>query len=156
VQLSHWVMPVTKLLWAGPALAHPNWLGRVQPIPKIKRRRIWWAKFGPTVLGRYWPLLFWTELGPAIGAGPVHICCNIVIIYYILLLYLKKQKIQKHFKGHFKIFVIFSNVFLPILLNIGLYTYIVRYKSGIKIPGFLRNISKKNSKHFQKKISNFF
>jgi len=46
--------------------------------------------------------------------------------------------------------VIFSNVFLPILLNIGLYTYIVRYKSGIKIPGFLQNISK-NSKHFRKK-----
>jgi hypothetical protein len=26
------------------------------------------------------------------------------------------------------------------------YTYIVRYKSGIKILGFLRNISKKNSR----------
>jgi len=38
--------------------------------------------------------------------------------------------------------------------NIGLYIYTVKYKSGIKIPGFLRNISKRNkkniSKHFQK------
>ena len=38
--------------------------------------------------------------------------------------------------------VIFSNIFLPILHNIGLYIYTVKYKSGIKIPGFLRNISK--------------
>jgi hypothetical protein len=28
--------------------------------------------------------------------------------------------------------VIFSNIFLPILHNIGLYIYIVKYKSGIK------------------------
>jgi hypothetical protein len=39
--------------------------------------------------------------------------------------------------------VIFLNIFPPSLLNIGLYTYIVRYKSGIKVPGFLRNISQK-------------
>jgi len=58
VQLSHWVVPVTKLLWAGPVLAQPSWLGRVQPIPKIKRRRILWAEFDLTFLGRYWPLLF--------------------------------------------------------------------------------------------------
>jgi len=48
--------------------------------------------------------------------------------------------------------VIFSNIFLPILHNIGLYIYTVKYKFGIKIPGFLLNIQKnKNiSKHFQK------
>jgi len=39
--------------------------------------------------------------------------------------------------------VIFSNIFLPIFHNIGLYIYTVKYKSGIKIPGFLRNILKK-------------
>jgi len=36
--------------------------------------------------------------------------------------------------------VIFSNIFLSILHNIGLYIYIVKYKSGIKIPNFLQNI----------------
>ena len=32
--------------------------------------------------------------------------------------------------------MIFSNIFLPILHNIGLYIYIVKYKSGIKYPIF--------------------
>jgi hypothetical protein len=54
-----------------------------------------------------------------------------------------KKKYSKNFKNHFKKNVIFSNIFLPILHNIGLYIYIVKYNSGIKIPGFLRNISKK-------------
>ena len=45
--------------------------------------------------------------------------------------------------------MIFSNVFLPILHNIGLYIYTVRYKLGIKIPDFLQNI-------FTKKIQNFW
>jgi len=59
-------------------------------------------------------------------------------------LFLKKKKqYPKNFKNHFKKIVIFSNIFLPILYNIGLYFYTVKYKSGIKIPGFLRNISKK-------------
>jgi hypothetical protein len=40
--------------------------------------------------------------------------------------------------------------FLPILHNIRLYIYTIRYKSGIKIFGFLRNISKKISKKFKK------
>jgi hypothetical protein len=44
------------------------------------------------------------------------------------------KKIQKSFE---KKIVIFSNIFLPILHNIGLYIYTVKYKSGIKIPGFL-------------------
>ena len=59
------------------------------------------------------------------------------------------KNFQKKIKNHFKIVLIFSYVFLPILLNIGLYFYTVRYKPGIKIPGFLRNISKKFKK-FQK------
>jgi len=68
----------------------------------------------------------------------------------------RKKNSKKKFKklqNHFKKFVIFLNIFLPSLLNIGLYTYMVRYKSGIKTPGFLRNISKifffsKNEKKF--------
>jgi hypothetical protein len=54
----------------------------------------------------------------------------------------KKKKFKK-FQKSFKKNVIFSNIFLPILHNIGLYIYIVKYNSGIKIPGFLRNILKK-------------
>jgi len=46
-------------------------------------------------------------------------------------------KNQKKVKDHFKIFVIFSHIFPTILHNIGLYIYIIRYRSGIKIPGFL-------------------
>jgi hypothetical protein len=34
--------------------------------------------------------------------------------------------------------MIFSNIFLPILHNIGLYIYTVKYKSGIKILGFFQ------------------
>jgi hypothetical protein len=45
--------------------------------------------------------------------------------------------------------MIFLHVFLPILLNIRLYFYIVRYKSDIKTPGFLLNLKK------FKKIQNF-
>ena len=37
--------------------------------------------------------------------------------------------------------MIFSYVFLPILHNIGLYIYIVRYEFNIKILGFLQTIS---------------
>jgi len=58
------------------------------------------------------------------------------------------KKIKKLKTNHFKKIVIFSNIFLPILYNIEFYIYTVKYKSGIKIPDFLRNISKKNSKHF--------
>jgi hypothetical protein len=45
--------------------------------------------------------------------------------------------------------MIFSNVFLPILHNIGLYIYTIRYKPGIKIPDFLQNIFKKKFKTFE-------
>jgi len=56
-----------------------------------------------------------------------------------------KKKIQISFEK----IVIFSNIFLPILHNIGLYIYTIKYKSDIEIPGFLRNISKTNLKNFQ-------
>jgi hypothetical protein len=81
--------------------------------------------------------MFWAGLDPARPA------------------FLKKN--SKNFKNHFKKNVIFSNIFLPILHNIGLYIYIVKYNSGIKIPGFLRNISKKNkiSKKFKKRKKYF-
>jgi len=48
--------------------------------------------------------------------------------------------------------LLFSRIyFLPILHNIGLYIYTVKYKSGIKILGFLQNISKiKKEKNFKK------
>jgi len=62
----------------------------------------------------------------------------------------------KKFKNPLKKIVIFSYIFLPILYDIGLYIYTVKYKSGIKIPGFLRNLSKKNSKYFQKKKKIFY
>jgi len=58
----------------------------------------------------------------------------------------------KKIKNPFKKIVIFLNIFLLILHNISLYIYIVKYKSGIKISGFLQNISKKlKLKKFQKK-----
>jgi hypothetical protein len=70
----------------------------------------------------------------------------------MLLLYKKTTtKIQKTFE---KKLLFFSHIFPPILHNIELYIYTVKYKSGIKIPGFLRNISKKISKTF-KSISFF-
>ena len=89
--------------------------------------------------------------GPDQLFGPDRPTYLINLINYYVLKKIKKiqnnsKTIQKNFKNHFKKFVIFLNIFLPSLLNIGLYTYIVRYKSGIKIPGFLRNILKKIQK----------
>jgi hypothetical protein len=54
----------------------------------------------------------------------------------------------KKFKSLLKKIVIFSRIFLPILYNIKLYIYIVKYRCDIKTPYFLWNISKKieNSK----------
>jgi len=54
----------------------------------------------------------------------------------------KQKKSKKTSKIIFKKIAIFSNIFLSILHNIGLYIYTVKYKFGIKIPGFLQNISK--------------
>ena len=70
---------------------------------------------------------------------------------------MKNSKKKRKFKNPLKKIMIFSNIFLLILHNIGLYIYIVKYKSGIKIPVFLRNVfKKKNSKHFQKEKNIFF
>jgi hypothetical protein len=77
-------------------------------------------------------------------SGLAHIFNNNIIII------LKYKKI----KSLLKIFVIFLYVFLIILHNIGLYIYIVRYISDIKIPDFLQNISKKNKK-FKNKSKKF-
>jgi len=61
----------------------------------------------------------------------------------------KNSKIFK--KNHFKKIVIFSKIVLLIFHNIGLYIYTVKYKSGIKIPGFLQNIFLKKFKTFSKR-----
>ena len=50
--------------------------------------------------------------------------------------------------------MIFSNIFLSILHNIGLYIYTVKYKSNIKVPGFLQNFSKKKFQNIFKKEKN--
>ena len=110
--------------------------------PKKKRKDYIGLISAQLYLGRDRPILFWAEFGPA------HIFCNIIIIIIIIIYYYyyyyikKKQKIQKFSKNHFKKIMIFSNIFLPLLYNIGC-IFTVKYKSSIKIPGFLRNISKK-------------
>jgi len=58
MQLSHWPVPVTKLLWAGPVLAQPSWLGWVQPVPKIQEE------------GFVGPVLAHFVYGPVLG--PTH------------------------------------------------------------------------------------
>jgi hypothetical protein len=113
-------------------LAQPKCLGWVQPGLKKLKKKIFWAEIGPTILGR-WPTSSWAELGPVSWAGPAHIFN--IILYYII--FKKNEKNSKKISKIFKKFVIFSNIFLPVLHNIGLYIYTVKYKSGIKIPGFL-------------------
>jgi len=82
VQLSHWTVLVTKLLWAGSSLS----------LKLKRRRRICWTEFGPTVLGQVWP--FFSRLSSAQQSGPAQstYICNILIYYILLLLYLKKSK----------------------------------------------------------------
>jgi len=54
---------VTRLLWAGPVLAQPSWLGRVQPVPKIKEE----GSVGPSLAQPIWvgisPLVYGHVLG---------------------------------------------------------------------------------------------
>jgi len=78
----------------------------------------------------------------------IHVYCSCSGLYPF-----KKQfqKIKKKLKNPFKKIVIFSNIFLPILHNIGLYICTVKHKSSIKIPVFFWNISKKKFKAFSKK-----
>jgi len=52
--------------------------------------------------------------------------------------------------------VIFSNIFLPILYDIELYIYTIKYKSGIIISGFLRNISKTQKTKIQNIRKKYF
>jgi len=106
--------------------------------PKKLKKKIFWVDIGPTILGRCWPT--YSGLSSAQSAGPAQPTCFNIYIYISLQKQKNKKKIQKNFKNHFKKIVIFSNIFLPILHNIGLYIYTVKYKSGIKIPGFLWNI----------------
>jgi hypothetical protein len=81
------------------------------------------------------------------SAQPIYIYIYIYIDTHTHIIF----KNKKNFKGHFKIFVIFSNVCQPILLNIALYTYTVRYKSSIKIPDFFQKNFKNIFKKIQKK-----
>jgi len=75
-----------------------------------------------------------------VGQTQPNIFNNNIIITYIIILY------KKNSKGHLKIFLIFLCIFLPILHNIELYFYTIRFRFSIKIPGFLRNISFKKLK----------
>jgi len=91
------------------------------------------------------------EPGPVSWAGPAHVEFYFIFIYLFIIIYynIKNEKIPKNLKIPFEKFVIFSNIFVPILHNIRLYIYIVKYKSGIKIPDFLRK-NKKNFMHTAK------
>jgi len=66
-----------------------------------------------------------------------------------------KKKIQKISKILWKKLWFSQIFFYQFLYNIGLYIYTVKYKSGIKIPDFLRNVSKKKIKTFSK-IKKYF
>jgi len=82
--------------------------------------------------------LGWASYGPAQMASLAR------------LPFIKKSK--NFSKIILKKFAIFSYIFLPIIHNIGLYIYTVIYKFGIKIPGFLQNISKKKQKNIFQNI----
>jgi len=97
--------------WVELDLTQPRWMGLVWPTPKKKK----------TFVGQDQPNLF----GPR-SAQPTHT-------------YTKTKFPKTKLKSPLKKIVIVSNVFLPILYNIGLYIYTVKYKSGIKILDFLRN-----------------
>ena len=115
------------------------------------------------MLGRYRPNLFGADIGPlflglclAQSSGPAQpTCFNNIYLINNIILYISFKKKTKNSKKISKILwkkLWFSQIFfLPILHNIGLYIYTVKYKSCIKIPGFLWNISKKRKlKHSQK------
>ena len=95
------------------------------------KKRICWAEIDPTQ-----PFL---KLNLAQLVGPNQPIFYINIIFNII--YIKKQKFSKE---PFQKFMMFLQFFLPILFNIRLYFYTVKYKSSIKILSFLWNISKNN------------
>jgi len=80
----------------------------------------------------------------------IHVYCSCSGIY------LFKKKFKNFQKNSFQKIVVFSNIFLPIFHYIGLYIYTVKYNSGIKIPGFLRNIFKKKFQKIFKKEKKYF
>jgi len=112
-------------------MASPKCLGRSGPNQKKKKKKDMLDQYqrNPTFLGS-------TQL-----LGLAH------LIY--LIIYYNISKFQKKIKKTIQKLVIFSYIFLPILFNIGLYFFTVRYKSNIKILGFLRNISKKIQKNLK-------
>ena len=63
----------------------------------------------------------------------------------ILCLFKKKEKNSKIISKELRLSQIF---FLPILHNIILYIYTIKYKSNIKILGFLQKFSKKFQNNF--------
>jgi len=129
-------------------------MGRVRPSPR-RRRNITMGRDRLTIFGPGLAHSF-SVLSSAQLSGPAQPSYLILYnIYYIIILFKKTKKIQIFFKKSFKKIVIFSNMFLPIFHNIKLYIYTVKYKFGMKIAGFLRNISKKNQNIFKKISKNF-
>ena len=78
--------------------------------------------------------ILWARFGPAhiFGPDPAHF----------------KEKNQKYLFQHF---IIFPRRFYVILINIGQYFYVVKYKSGINIPDFRQKPSKNTKKKTIKK-----
>jgi hypothetical protein len=74
-------------------------------------------------------------------------------ILYIII-NIKNKKFPNKIKNPLKKFVIFSHIFHQFCIISGLYIYTVRYKSNIKILGFLRNFFK-NFQKLKKKLKNF-
>jgi hypothetical protein len=111
--------------------------------PKKKNKKV--------MPGREWPNPFgpisahptFLELSPAQSAGSAQ-------PIYIYISFKKTKNSKNNFQKSFKKICDFLKYFLPILHNIRLYIYTVKYKSGIKIPGFFQNIFKKNFKTFSK------
>jgi len=120
--------------------------------PKKLKKKIFWAEIGPTILGRCWPTYSGLSSAQPTCFNNIYLIYIYIYIYiYIFFFFTKTKRIQKNFKNHFKKILIFLNIFLPILHNIGLYIYTVKYKSGIKIPDFSEIFQKKKFKTFSKK-----
>ena len=67
----------------------------------------------------------------------------------LFIRYCSPRPFKKKIKKIFVSFIIFPRSFYVILINIGQYFYVVKYKSGIEIPGFrLSRIQKQNKKKY--------
>ena len=111
-------------LYGGLYLIWPSSDGWAWSGPPPKRKKHLLGKIRPIVLGQDRPNTIIHWLSPA---QPIYI--------YIYIYIYKQTKL----KSPLQKIVIVSNIFLPILYNIVLYIYTVKYKSGIKILDFLRN-----------------